>query len=516
MSIRSRLVVMCLVVALLPAVPLTFVVQSLLDKSFNVGLNDTTEEALRSGVSVTRDYFDTVLAEFREDVTRLSRGLDPSRVDSTTAVELLLRARHGDTSVHGVIAASGAATTPGTEPVSGGLERFSGNEWFQRFSAGREWQPHEAADMPEVLFYIADDRTMLLASWRDALLFYHQVDPFFVRQSQSVLEARQLFAKLRLTQGDLTRSFFLAFVIIYLVCLVIALGVALVMAERLADPIRRLVRGADAVAAGHWDTHVDASAGGETARLVRAFNGMVERLDTQRRRLVETEKMAAWRDVARHLAHEIKNPLLPIRLTVEELRDQYKGNDDGYRTMLEDSARVVGEELGHLQTLVRDFSEFAKMPELSPREASFQQLVRDVAGIYPQVESEIRVEGSVAPFPFDPDQLRRVIINLFDNAVAVGATAVSVDLSADARQLRATFTDNGPGIAPENIDKVFEPYFTTRSEGTGLGLAVSRNIVVLHGGTAEVSSAPGEGATFMVTLPLAGPPADDANEENPT
>ena len=510
MSIRSRLVVMCLVVALLPAVPLTFVVQSLLDKSFNVGLNDTTEEALRNGVSVSRDHFDAVLAEFQKDVIRLSRGLDPVRVDSSTAVELLLRARYGDASIHGIIAAP-AGASPGT-----GLERFSGNDWFQRFSAHREWQPHQAADTPHVLFYIANDRTMLLASWRDALLFYHQIDPFFVRQSQSVLEARQLFAKLRLTQGDLTRSFFLAFVIIYLVCLVIALGVALLMAERLARPIHRLVRGADAVAAGHWDTHVSAGAGGETGRLVQAFNGMVERLDTQRRRLVETEKMAAWRDVARHLAHEIKNPLLPIRLTVEELRDQYKGNDDSYRTMLEDSARVVGEELGHLQTLVRDFSEFAKMPELSPREASFEQLVRDVAGIYPQVQSEIGVEGNLAPFPFDPDQLRRVIINLFDNAVSVGATRMTVRLGADARQLRAAFTDDGPGIAPENLEKIFEPYFTTRSEGTGLGLAVSHNIAVLHGGTMQASSLPGKGATFTFTLPLAGPPAADANEENQT
>jgi nitrogen fixation/metabolism regulation signal transduction histidine kinase len=354
MSIRSRLVVMCLVVALLPAVPLTFVVQSLLDKSFNVGLNDTMEEALRSGVSVSRDHFDAVLADFQQDVTRLTRGLDPARVDSSTAVELLLRARHGDTRVHGIITATG---TP---------------------------------------------RSMLLGTWRDALLFYHQIDPFFVRQSQSVLEARQLFAKLRLTQGDLTRSFFLAFVIIYLVCLVITLGVALVMAERLADPIRRLVRGADAVAEGHWDTHVDARAGGETGRLVRAFNGMVERLDTQRRRLVETEKMAAWQDVARHLAHEIKNPLLPIRLTVEELRDQYQGGDANYRTMLEDSARVVGEELGHLQTLVRDFSEFAKMPELSARESSFAQLVHDVAGIYPQVESDIREDRGRRPFHSTP------------------------------------------------------------------------------------------------------------------
>jgi nitrogen fixation/metabolism regulation signal transduction histidine kinase len=507
MSIRSRLVVMCLVVALLPAVPLTFVVQSLLDKSFNVGLNDTMEEALRSGVSVSRDHFEAVLARFQRDTATLVRGLDPARADSTTAVDLLLRARHAGASVHGVIAAP-------PDETGEGLERFGGNEWFRRFSTNRSWQPHDGAG--DLQFYVADDRAMLLASWRDALLFYHQIDPWFMQQSQSVLEARQLFAKLRLTQGDLTRSFFLAFVIIYLVCLLIALGVALLMAERLAEPIRRLVRGADAVAAGRWDTRVDARAGGETARLVRAFNGMVERLDAQRRRLVETEKMAAWRDVARHLAHEIKNPLLPIRLTVEELRDQYRGDDDGYRAMLEDSARVVGEELGHLQTLVRDFSEFAKMPELSPQKGALDQLVRDVAGIYPQLESDIRVEGVVPRFPFDADQLRRVIINLFDNAVAVGATAVRVDVGANAGSARTTFSDNGPGIPHENLEKIFEPYFTTRGDGTGLGLAVSRNIVVLHGGTLEASAAPGAGAAFTLTLPLAGPPAGAENEGDET
>ena len=103
-------------------------------------------------------------------------------------------------------------------------------------------------------------------------------------------------------------------------------------------------------------------AGGEVGRLIDAFNMMVSRLDAQRRRLTDMEKMATWREMARHLAHEIKNPLLPIRLTVQEIRDQYRGDDDRYKEILADSTRVVNDEVNHLTRLVKEFSSFARMP----------------------------------------------------------------------------------------------------------------------------------------------------------
>jgi two-component system nitrogen regulation sensor histidine kinase NtrY len=235
---------------------------------------------------------------------------------------------------------------------------------------------------------------------------------------------------------------------------------------------------------------------------------MVERLDEQRTRIADAERMAAWRDVARHLAHEIKNPLLPIRLTVEELRDRFSGQNEDDRKMLEQSTRVIGEEIDHLQRLVREFSEFARMPELHPQPTSLQALAADVSSLYPRVYTTIDDGHAPEPFPFDPDQMRRVLINLYDNVVSVGAERVAVLIERRGENVALHFGDNGPGMTEDVRAKAFDPYFTTRSEGTGLGLAVLRNIVVLHGGTVTVESAPDMGTIFVITLPLAGPPAE--------
>jgi nitrogen fixation/metabolism regulation signal transduction histidine kinase len=192
-------------------------------------------------------------------------------------------------------------------------------------------------------------------------------------------------------------------------------------------------------------------AGGETGRLVDAFNTMVTRIDEQSRRLVDAERIATWREIARYLAHEIKNPLLPIRLTAQELRDQYRGDDAKFKEFLDESTRVIGDEVEHLTRLVREFSAFAKMPQLSLAEASLRQLCEDVARMYPQIDATLDVD--VPPFYFDIDQMRRVFVNLFDNVVAVtegGGRGGEVEVRITARRVggnvEIAFADKGPGM----------------------------------------------------------------------
>jgi nitrogen fixation/metabolism regulation signal transduction histidine kinase len=308
--------------------------------------------------------------------------------------------------------------------------------------------------------------------------------------------------------------------LIYGVILLLSLAFALLMAERLSNPIRRLAEGANIVAQGDWAYRLRLSAGGEIGHLVSAFNDMVSRLDTQRRRLIDMEKMASWREVARHLAHEIKNPLLPIRLTVEELRDQYKGGDAAYRELVDESVRVVGEEVDHLQTLVKEFSAFARLPELKPRRGSLETIVADVARLYAQVPVHIDVDPGLGDSRFDPDQMRRVVVNLMDNAASAlkdtERPEISICLSRERDDVVLSIADNGPGIEPGAAGRVFEPYFTTKPEGSGLGLAMVKNIVLLHGGSIDVRSRPGKGTTFVIALPVegSGPGAGGHEDEN--
>jgi signal transduction histidine kinase len=170
--------------------------------------------------------------------------------------------------------------------------------------------------------------------------------------------------------------------------------------------------------------------------------------------------------------------------------------------MLEQSTRVVSEELDSLQKLVKEFSTFAKMPDMNPVPGSLERLTRDVAHLYPKIATTVDTAHAPPEFSFDPDQIRRVIVNLFDNAVSVGASRVDIALAESSGEAALTFTDDGPGIAPEHIDKIFEPYYTTRKEGTGLGLAMTKKIVLVHGGSIAATSREGEGVTFDIRLPL--------------
>jgi nitrogen fixation/metabolism regulation signal transduction histidine kinase len=513
MSIRLRLLIMCFVVALLPAIPLTFLVQNLLEKSFNVGLSSTVSNALESGMAVSRTHMMELQTDFEQQVKAIAAPFKTTMADSGRIADAISK---GD--VDGFFIAS--PTDPGgdstlTVPVN--LKAFGGQSAFHTLissSAVVSRSPH-GASATDLSFFETDDKAVQLALWNTSksapVLFYEIMDPEFLVHAGEILKGNQIFAQLRLAQDTLSRSFFYPFMLVYGVVLIVALLLALFMAERMSAPVRRLAEASREVAAGNWNVQLERNTGGEIGRLIDSFNAMVSRLDTQQKRLLDMEKIAGWREMARHLAHEIKNPILPIRLAVQEMRDQYHGEDATYRKFIDDSGRIVDDELVHLGGLVKEFSAFAKMPGLKPTRGSLSRLLADVAKLYAQVDTRIDAEATLPEFPFDADQIRRVVVNLFDNAVSVSPEGTRPQVSVVVRrhddEASMMFTDNGPGIAPEHMARVFDPYFTTRSSGTGLGLALTKSIVVMHEGSIEVESPPAGGAAFTVTLPLGGPQA---------
>ncbi len=521
MSIRFRLLTMCVVVSLLPAIPITFLVRNLLEKSFNVGLSTTVSDALEGGMSVSRKLMVRAEADFEQAVQEITTSL-PSTAVETGQVEAALGGRTEAHSVDGYFAAS-SVTTGSTGPVAGSLpgalDPFAPLPRFDSLIASRavKARPSHLSGGKDLSFFETADKAVQFALWNPSgaghggLLFYGRIDPEFLASARRLLDGRQIFAQLRLAQGALSQSFFYPFIIVYGVILLVALLVALFMAERMASPVRHLAGAAVAVAGGDWEVQLRRETGGEIGRLIDSFNLMVSRLESQRRRLLDMEKIVGWREMARHLAHEIKNPLLPIRLAVQEMRDQYPGGDDAYREFLLESTRIVEDELGHLQRLVREFSTFAKMPGLSPATGSLQRLVSDLAKLYPQTETGIIADPTLPEFPFDSDQMRRVFVNLFENSRSVSPhgveTKVTIELKRRSDDAVIVFSDNGPGIPAEAIPRIFDPYFTTRRTGTGLGLALVKSIVLMHRGTIDVESPAGGGAVFTVTLPLSGPGA---------
>ncbi len=300
---------------------------------------------------------------------------------------------------------------------------------------------------------------------------------------------------------------------------------AVLLAPRLAGPIGVVADAADRIAAGERNVQIDVAADGEVGRLVAAFNRMTRELTQADTRIRRAVRMAAWRDIARQMAHEIKNPLTPIRMAVEMLRKARERSLPDFDELFEEETRIVLDEVERLRRLVEDFSRFARAPKPRPEALSLPEVVAHATELHAggAVPVTHTVEGGAAGFPLlraDRDQLTQVLVNLIANAVHAaaeraekdtsrgpGAVTVAVSRAGDGFA-RVTVEDNGGGIPAEVMERLFEPYVTTKQGGTGLGLAVTYRIVTDHGGTLTADSS-AAGTRFTARLPFAGPSSLD-------
>ncbi|MEM6457204.1 MAG: ATP-binding protein [Acidobacteriota bacterium] len=228
--------------------------------------------------------------------------------------------------------------------------------------------------------------------------------------------------------------------------------------------------------------------------------------------LIHAQKMATWNEVARRIAHEIKNPLTPIKLTAERLLHRYRQQDPRLGNLLESGVETIVREVGTMKSMVDEFSRFARMPQPQPRAVDLIGLIEETVGLYRGLKAGVTVAAQIDPDAaqawFDPDQLKSVLINLLDNALnaveSPGAITVSTRLATGADgdpAVLLSVADTGHGISPETRDKLFLPYFSTKGRGTGLGLAIVQRIVSDHGASIWVDDNQPRGAVFSIRLP---------------
>ncbi len=317
----------------------------------------------------------------------------------------------------------------------------------------------------------------------------------------------------------------------------IALGTSL--ARGVTRRINRLGAAIGLVTQGNLDVRVPVTGSDELTELARMFNRMIAEMVHSRARIEFLQRVGAWQDMAQRLAHEIKNPLTPIQLAVQECHRKYGGDDAKYRSLLDTTLEIVEEEVGTLRRLVGNFSSFARLPNVELTEANLCDFLRDCesqlghledpslgegdpdADSAPNVEVRWEIPASPLRVAIDRQMLRRVIVNLVRNSVQAlrdararnsssGTTLlgdevlghVLVRARADGDGARIEVEDDGPGIAESMRGRIFDPYFTTKADGTGLGLAIVKKIVVEHGGEVEATKSHHlGGARFVVRLP---------------
>ncbi len=282
------------------------------------------------------------------------------------------------------------------------------------------------------------------------------------------------------------------------------------LARRATRPVDEAIAAVEAIAAGEADYSFPWTTEDQLEELPQAFSRLHRSLDEQQRRRAAAERVAAWREVARRVAHEVKNPLAPIRITIQNLVKARRQAPEQFDEIFDEGSRAILEEVDQLQRIVTEFSEFARLPEPRRAPVDLDDLVDEVVALYSQ-EPRVAVErigrDRVPAVDGDSGLLSRAIKNLVTNAVesrgeSGGSLTIETGREGDNAYVRVS--DTGPGFTEEAAARVLEPYFTTKATGTGLGMAIADRIVTEHGGFITASNRPEGGAQVVVKLPLTG------------
>ncbi len=253
-------------------------------------------------------------------------------------------------------------------------------------------------------------------------------------------------------------------------------------------------------------------------KFLEDFHYLKEKLEYYKQNEVFREQVSRWQEIARRLAHEIRNPLTPILLAAQELKQKYPGGDDNYRELLETSTQIIEEEVEALRRLVEEFSAFAKLPSPQPKTIELNTAVREFLDRYGWFREKVKItwepEGKEIYLQLDKMLFFQALKNLIQNAIEAGSSKVIIRTGLlPTREAICQIEDFGKGIPPKLQTKIFTPYFTTKKWGTGLGLAITKKIIMEHNGEITVAPNPKGGSIFTIRFRIRGEEEDPPNPE---
>jgi two-component system, NtrC family, nitrogen regulation sensor histidine kinase NtrY len=490
-----KIVLILMVTVLVPLGVSVYLVLRAIDTSLGLGLNKELAAQLEASLEIRRQH----IRELKRNMEQCFASLRDSHklIRAATfgdddAVRAVLREVIGETRSLYILRIAGTGERTIEERADGGADI----EAARAFSMSEpvEWGPFTRV---EAVFL---------------------VDTAFERRYQDAGKTFSAYeALVKAPPNYLKNRFVTVYLAIMSVGVALSILIGVLLARRLVRRIHSLSSATRLVGEGDLSVRVDSGSEDEVGELVESFNAMVSELAINRARIEYLQKISAWQEMARRLAHEIKNPLTPIQLAAQQIMEKYDGENPKFRRLLEQSTEIIKEEVATLRRLTSDFAAFAKLPEIVPENVDLGEFLEECrTSLEPVIEHsgvtvsfEDRSEGVAVLI--DRIMMKRVIDNLVRNAAEAvsiaGVTEPKITVTARRRKSKKMteaeirVEDNGPGVLPEHHPSIFDPYFTTKSEGTGLGLAISKKIVLEHGGRIWLDEKIASGATFVVVLP---------------
>ena len=333
----------------------------------------------------------------------------------------------------------------------------------------------------------------------------------FDEQARRITESIELFTLYRRLQNNFYIALIIVFSFFSLPLLLLAILVSFLLSDEIIRPIVSLEEATRKVADGDFTIRIFTRRKGELAVLIDSFNTMVSELERSRFKIMQTEKVTAWQEIAQQLAHEIKNPLTPIKLSAQRILKKYSAGTEGFDRVLRQSVESINREVENLNHLLLEFRDFSRLPAPTPEDIDIHHLILEVLDSYAVSTPSIQVDLSGVQeelyISADRKQMTQVFSNLLKNAFEAQEYSGTIYIRSNLvrkgnnRYCRIQVQDTGRGISKENYDKVFNPYFTTKSTGTGLGLPIIERIIFDHKGEIWFETEEGVGTTFFVDLP---------------
>jgi nitrogen fixation/metabolism regulation signal transduction histidine kinase len=420
------------------------------------------------------------------------------------------------------------------------LYTSEGTEWRERAVACEDSVHFRSSDIDlaiQLTSLQTDEHGYLVSAFpfdaggrSHAVVLGYRLGPEYLPYLESIAAGLTYYSQLQLAKDVTRQTAALTAITVTLAAIALALFLGRRVARGVSRPVDDLVVGMQALARGEA-AYVQPKGTDELRFLADAFNGMVRELEDTRRELAKAERLSAWQEMARRVAHEIRNPLTPIQFALHRLRRRAGADEPADPNVIEESVTAILEELDGLKALAATFSEFARLPDPEPVELQLNDLARSAGELASDQGAVVHCElAPNLPLVYgDRKGLRRVLTNLLKNALETGASRIELRTRLETgvrrvheddhvrfapgsvrgllteRHVVFTVEDNGPGIVSEALDKVFMPDYSTKATGTGLGLAITCRIIAQHGGALvveRVMERGGQGVRMHVHLPI--------------
>ena len=331
--------------------------------------------------------------------------------------------------------------------------------------------------------------------------------------ARQLTDAREVFLTYQKNQQDFTLLLYIFYSFFTIPLILISILISFLLSDEVIRPIVSLEAATRRVSEGDYSYRILTRSGDELSNLTRSFNNMMGELENSRKKILQTEKITAWQEIARQLAHELRNPLTPIKLSSERILRKFRKDPDNIGLILESAIEGIIQEVSGLDNLLKEFRDFSRLPAPMPQPFDIRGIISETVETYKTSFSGINfnynepVEEII--INADSKQIKQVFTNLVKNACEAiahddGKISIQTDLvrKGNSSYCRISVQDNGSGITPEKQEQVFNPYFTTKNEGTGLGLPIVERIIFDHKGQIWFESEEGHGTTFFIDIPM--------------